>query len=204
MDEVGRLLLALALAGAALAVLGAAVVWSMDETRRIRRGLKRVLGDAPHSLLIARGRGRGVGCNFSNNHLAVCWDAGAWCLVFRLDELVGAELIVDGRVEGRVYRGEDRRAVDRLSGGDTQVRFRLIFNDPRHPDFNLDLWLPEDAARKRSISASESIAEANRWLALVEAILRRPMHRRRGAQEPPPKQEVLPFEGLEDDAPAIG
>lgn len=203
MDEVGRLLLALALAGAALALLGAAVVWSMDETRRIRRGLKRVLGDSPHSLLIARGRGRAVGCNFSSNHLAVCWDAGAWCLVFRLDELVGAELIVDGRVEGRVYRGEERRAVDRLSGGDTQVRFRLIFNDPRHPDFNLDLWLPDDAARKRALTSSEAIQEANRWLALVEAILRRPMHRRPSVQEPPPKQEPLPFSGLEDDAPAV-
>jgi hypothetical protein len=204
MDEVGRLLLALALAGAALALLGAAVVWSMDETRRIRRGLKRVLGDSPHSLLIARGRGRAVGCNFSSNHLAICWDAGAWCLVFGLDELVGAELIVDGRVEGRVHRGEDRRAVDRLSGGDAQVRFRLIFNDPRHPDFNLDLWLPDDAARKHAVSSSEAIEEANRWLALVEAILRRPMHRRSAVQEPPPKQEPLPFEGHEDDAPAMG
>ena len=39
---------------------------------------------------MARGRGRGMGLNFSNNQIAVAWDQGAWGLVYRLDELRGA------------------------------------------------------------------------------------------------------------------
>src|ERR1700757_2228796 len=103
MTEVGRLLISLALAGAALTLLGGGVIWSMDETRRIRRSLTRVLGEAPHAMVVARGRGKGVGFNFTSNQVAVAWDAGAWCLIYRLDELVGAELAVDGQVLARVY-----------------------------------------------------------------------------------------------------
>jgi hypothetical protein len=202
MDEVGRLLLALALGGVALTLLGGAVLWSRDESRRIRRGFKRVLGEAPQSILIAHGRGRSVGCNFSTNQVAVCWDAGAWCLVYRLDELVGAELVVDGRVEARVHRGEARRALDRMSGGDQQVRLRLLFSDPRHPDFNLDLWLPEDAGHKRALTPGEAIEEANRWMALIEAIVRREANRRPSVSESP-RQEPLPFDPFHGDAEAM-
>jgi hypothetical protein len=174
MTEVGRLLISLALAGAGLTLLGAGVIWSLDETRRIRRSLTRVLGEAPHALAIARGRGKGVGFNFTTNQMAVTWEAGAWCLIYRLDELVGAELAVDGQVLARVYRGEPRRALDLMRGADTQVRLRLIFDEPRNPDFVLDLWLPEDETRKGAMSAAESIQEANRWIARVESLLRRP------------------------------
>jgi hypothetical protein len=143
-----------------------------------------------------------VGCNFSTNDVAVCWDAGAWGLVYRLDELIGAELVVDGRVEARVHRGEQRRALDRMSGGDQQVRLRLLFSDPRHPDFNLDLWLPEDADRKRALSPGEAIQEANRWMALIEAIIRREANRRPSVTDAP-RQEPLPFDPFHGDAEAM-
>lgn len=175
MTEVGRLLISLALAGAALTLLGGGVIWSMDETRRIRRSLTRVLGEAPHAMAVANGRGKGVGFNFTTNQVAVTWDAGAWCLIYRLDELVGAELAVDGQVLARVHRGEKRRALDQMRGADTQVRLRLIFDDPRNPDFVLDLWLPEDDTRKGSMTSAEAIEEANRWIARAESLFRRPV-----------------------------
>lgn len=178
MDELGRLLLSLALAGAALTLAGGGVIWSMDEGRRIKRSLARVLGEAPHAQLIARGRGKGVGFNFTSNRLAVCWDAGSWCLLYKFEELVGAELAVDGQVRARVYRGEARRALDVMTGADTQVRFRLVFDDPAHPDFVMDLWLPEDETRKSAMTAAEAVQEANRWIARIEALLRRPTPRR--------------------------
>jgi hypothetical protein len=193
MIEVWRLLISLALAGAALTLLGGGVIWSMDETRRIRRSLTRVLGEAPHAIVVARGRGKGVGFNFTSNQVAVAWDAGAWCLIYRLDELVGAELAVDGQVLARVYRGEPRRALDLMRGADTQVRLRLIFDEPRNPDFVLDLWLPEDETRKGAMTAAEAIQEANRWIARVESLLRRPVPTRPapGIAAPPaaPKQQ---------------
>ena len=60
MDDIARLLVLLAVAGAVLTLLGGVVIWSMDEGRRIRRGLKVMLRGDTHGLLVARGRGRGV------------------------------------------------------------------------------------------------------------------------------------------------
>lgn len=206
MTEVGRLLISLALAGAALTLLGGGVIWSMDETRRIRRSLTRVLGEAPHAMVVARGRGKGAGFNFTSNQLAVAWDAGAWCLIYRLEELVGAELAVDGQVLARVYRGEPRRALDVIRGADTQVRLRLVFDEPRNPDFVLDLWLPEDETRKGAMNAAEAIQEANRWIARVESLLRRPVPQRptrvaaAAARPPPEPARPVPVERAESAA----
>ncbi|MDB5441791.1 MAG: hypothetical protein JWP86_613 [Phenylobacterium sp.] len=201
MGEVLRLLLSLGLAAMALTLAGGGIIWSMDESRRVRRSLTRVLGEAPHALLIARGRGKGVGFNFTSNQIAVCWDAGGWCLIYRLEELIGAELAVDGQVLARVHRGESRRALDLLTGADTQVRLRLIFDDPRHPDFLMDLWLPEDEIRKNAMSAPEAVQESNRWIARVEAVLRRPTPRRDPplvAAQAPPVAQPPPW-GLDED-----
>lgn len=173
MDEFARLLVMIALAGVGLTLLGGAAVWWSEESRQIRRGLKHVLGGKPEAMLTARGRGRGAGFNFATGRLAVAWDAGAWCLVYRLDEVVGAELIIDGQVAGRVYRGEARRAVDLFGGAEKLVRLRLIFDDPAHPDFDMDLWAEGDEARRKTVSAAEAVQEANRWLARVESILKR-------------------------------
>lgn len=184
MNEWPRLFLLLALAGVAVTVLGSAAIWLMDEERRIRRALKRVLKGPPEAVILARGRGRGAGFNFSTGLMAVAWDAGGWLLIYRLDELMGAEVIVDGQVLARAYRGEPRRALDQTLEHAARVTLRLIFDDPHHPDFDLDLWLAGDEARRRVTSPSEAMQEANRWLARAEAILRRPVAPR-AAHAPP-------------------
>jgi hypothetical protein len=140
-----------------------------------------------HGLLVARGRGRGVGFNFSSNQVAVAWDGGAWGLTYSLDELEGAEAIIDGQVVGRARRGESRRALDILGGAEQRVALRLIFDDATHPDFVLDLWLPEDEGRSDELPPDEALAEANRWLARIEALLKRPgQPRRRSPAVTPP------------------
>jgi len=206
MGEYLRLFLSLGLAGLALTLAGAGWVWSMNEERRLRRSLARVLGEPAHALIVAHGRGKAVGFNFTTNQVAVAWDAGAWCLIYRLEELIGAELAVDGQVLARVYRGEPRRALDNLSGADNQVRLRLVFDDMRHPDFVMDLWLPEDERRRGAVTSAEAVAEANRWVARVEAVLRRPTPRRdppiaTTAPPQPPSQPapVATFTPPEDD-----
>lgn len=174
MSEFVRLVLMVTIAGVLLTLAGGGVAWWNEETRRLRRGLRRVLEADPHVLLIAQGRGRAVGFDFASDRLAVAWDGGGWCLVYRIAELVGAELIVDGQVLARVYRGEPRRPLDAVAGAEKQVRLRLVFDVPAHPDFDLDLWLPADDARRHTLSASEAVREANRWLARTESLLRRP------------------------------
>src|SRR4051812_11743160 len=113
MDELARLLTLLALVGVALTLAGGVAIWSLDETRRLRRSLGKVLGAEPDPMLVARGRGQGVGFDFGEARLAVAWEKGAWCLTYPLAKLMGAELIVDDQIAARVHRGEARRPLDR-------------------------------------------------------------------------------------------
>jgi len=175
MSEFWRLLLLVTIAGSAVTFLGSAAIWFSDEDRRIRRALRHVLKGEPEVVILAKGRGRGVGFTFATNLAAVAWDSGTWCLVYRIDELMGAELSVDGQVIGRVFRGEPRRALDQVVSQAARVSLRLIFDDPRHPDFELDLWLKGDEQRREARSPADAIQEANRWLARAEAIVRRPL-----------------------------
>ncbi|MDO8409036.1 MAG: hypothetical protein Q7S93_03090 [Phenylobacterium sp.] len=188
MDETARLLLWLALAGTAVTFAGSAAIWFMDEERRIRRAFRHVLKLPADAVIVANGRG--VGFNFARNLAAVAWDQGAWCLVYRIDELVGAELIVDGEVRARAYRGEARRALERTTPGGGQITLRLVFDDARYPDFEIAMWSPGDEARRKAPSPAEAIQEANRWIARVEAILRRAAPPRPPA--PPPQVQTQP------------
>jgi hypothetical protein len=180
MDELTRLLALLGFAGVAVTLVAGLARWRMNESRRIQRGLKAVLKGDLHGFLPALGRGKGMGFNFTSNKAAVVWDAGAWGLVYALDELMGAEVIVDGLVVGRVHRGEQRKALEAFDATE-RVALRLVFDDLAHPDFVLDLWLPQDEGRRDELPPPEAIAEANRWLARIEALLRRPMTMRRPA-----------------------
>jgi hypothetical protein len=193
MDEITRLLALLGVAGIVVTLLAGFARWYNDEGRKVRRGLKIILHGDTHGLLVARGRGRGIGFNFSSNQVAVAWDSGAWGLIYSLDELEGAEAIVDGQVVGRARRGESRRALDILGGAEQRVALRLIFDDPTHPDFVLDLWLPEDEGRGDELPPDEALAEANRWLARIEALLKRPGQARRPrAAVTPPQPAAAP------------
>lgn len=207
MDELARLLLLLALAGVAVTLLGSAAIWYMDEARRVRRALRNVLKAPPEAMVVARGRGKGAGFSFSSGLAAVAWDSGAWCLVYRIYELVGVEVIVDGEVVARAFRGEPRKALDHLPSEAARVTLRLVFDDPNHPDFALDLWMAGDELRRKPSTPAEAIQEANRWLARAEAILRRPNAPRApgpvvavAAPPPPPAWEPEPH-AFEDDEP---
>jgi hypothetical protein len=200
MDEVTRLLALLGVAGIAVTILAGVARWQMNEARRVRRGLKAVLKGDTHGFLVALGRGRGVGFNFTRNQVAVVWDAGAWGFLYALDELMGAEVIVDGLVVGRVHRGESRRALDAFDAVE-RVALRLVFDDPGQPDFVLDLWLPEDEGLRDELPPGEAIAEANRWLARIEALLRRPITTRRPPLTPPVQPVVAPPAAVAEPPP---
>lgn len=191
MHELVGLLVMLGGGGIALTVAGAVAIWHADEGRRIRRGLKIILKGDLHGYLVARGRGRGLGFNFTRNQVGVAWDQGAWGLVYRLDELIGAEVIADGVVVGRTHRGETRRALDSLGGAEHRVALRLVFDDLTKPEFVLDLWLPADEARRGAFTASEALEECNRWLARIEALFRRPMAPRPAPQVAAPSAPPL-------------
>jgi len=193
MDEVGRLIVLMAIAGGAFTALGAAFLWFLDEGRRVRRSLKKVLGGEPHALLVARGTGKGVGFDFAANAVVVTWDQGGWCLKYRIEELMGAELIVDGQVTARTHRGEARRALDNLSGAKEHVRLRFVFDDLTYPDFALDLWRAASVAAKKGLSSAEALQEGARWIARMESLLRRPVPRRGTTMAAEPRRPGPPL-----------
>lgn len=204
MKDLAQLLLLVVLAGAAVTLAGSVALWLTDEVRGVRWALKRVLGAEPEILLTARGRGRGAGASLETGLFGVAWDSGKWCLVYRLDELMGAELIIDGQVVARAYRDEPRRALDQMVEQASRVTLRLIFDDPRHPDFELDLWQAGDERRRSGASPAQAVKDANQWLARAESILRRP---RAGgiqiAQTAPPITDPPPWDD-DDDLDAEG
>ncbi len=201
MSEAARLMLLLALAGAGVTFLGSAAIWLMDPQRRLQRALKRVLKAFPEAMLLSPPSGRGVGFSFDSGMLAVCWNNGGWCLLYRIEELAGAELLIDDQVVGRALRGEPSRTLDRAGGAAESVVLRLIFDDPRHPDFDLDLWTRSDTMRRVSATPAEAIAEGNSWLARTEAILRRPKPALAIVAAPPPvaRREPEPEEDEDQD-----
>ena len=99
---------------------------------------------------------------------------------------MGVELIVDRRVVARAFRGETRRPLDELGDPEDLVRLRFVFDDAQHPDFQLDLWTPDDTGRRGRLEPDEALHEANRWVARIEALLRRPAAARPVAVAPAP------------------
>ena len=206
MNELARLILTLALAGTLVTFLGSLILWATNEERRIGAALKRVLGGPSEATIIAKGRARGAGLSVTTGLFATAWDKGAWCMVYRLEEVTGAELLIDGEVAARVFRGEARKALDRVPSTAREVTLRLVFDDPRYPDFDLQLWATGDEDRRDAPTAASCAQAANQWLARVEAIVRRPRTAPAvSASPPPPAPKVAkrapPPPAPEDEAP---
>ena len=199
MTEFVRLILMLALAGSAVTLAGSAAAWWLDEERRLYRIMRRVLGGPPDAAIVARGRNAATGFRLDAERILVMWRGGSKALLYPLSALEGAELIVDDRVMARAFKGETRRALDHIENSAGKVTLRLIFDNPRDPDFDLDLWRAEDQLRRNSGSPGQAIQEARSWIARAEAILRRPPALQPLAP-PPPVVRDEPEPGEENEA----
>jgi hypothetical protein len=172
MSEWLKLLLALGAAAVGLTLAAMAATRLMNEPRRLARAFRHALGTRPDAALIAPGTGCGVALSLAARRFATAWDRGGWRMAYPLEDLIGAELELDGHVAARALRDAPRRRLERQSGAEADVRLRFLFDDPAHPDFELVLW-PNQAPRGGFARPREAIAEANRWLARIEAVQRR-------------------------------
>jgi hypothetical protein len=172
MSEWLRLVLLIGVGGVGVTLLVMGLARFMAEDQRLARTFRQGLESRPDASLIAHGSGRGVALSLAARRIVTAWDTGGWHMVYALEELLGAELDLDGEVAARAMRGEPRRRLDRSSGAEREVRLRLLFDEPRHPDFELVLW-PSKQVRGGPTRPREAISEANRWIARVEALLRR-------------------------------
>jgi hypothetical protein len=161
-------LIALALTTAALALN-----WWLEPRRRTARALHRILGGKPDAVAIAAARSQGAAMRIGEGRLAIVRGVGDPGLVYDLHELIGVELIFDGQVAARMFRGEPRKALDQISPQATQVILRLVFDDVRDPEFELELLKPADFELRPGPDPETMVQEGRRWFARLEAVLRR-------------------------------
>ena len=192
MTDLLRILLLLGIAGSAVTLVGSAAVWWRDEERRLTRIIRRVLGDDPDAVIIAHGRNAAAAVSLSQGKALVLRDGGARALLYPLLALQGAELVIDDQVAARAWRGEARRPLDRIDNDADRVTLRLVFDNARDPDFELELWPPLSAVRRDAASVADAIQEARTWMARAEVILRQPSARASVQTPPPPPPDDDP------------
>ncbi|MEI7932316.1 MAG: hypothetical protein WCI21_04580 [Alphaproteobacteria bacterium] len=197
MTDAARLILSLILAGAILTAGAAIWSWWTDRERALTRLSRRVLGGRPDALCISPARSAAVALRIETGKILLLWNGGAGALLYPIEALEGAELIVDHAVVARAFRGEPRRALDHINREARQATLRLVFDNPRSPEFALDLWLPEDARRRAGSGPTAAIEEGRAWLARTESLLRRPRSEPAVARPAAPNgaddQDELPF-----------
>ena len=203
MDTTPRFLILFAL-GAVL-ITGAAMIhgWWMEPARRSRRVLATRLGGALDAIALASHRGQGVALRVSPPGIAVLRGPGDRGLAFGFEELLGVELMVNGEVRARVFRGEARRPLDVTRITLEHLALRLVFDDLRYPEFELRLLEPEDGVE----GSSQVLDGARRMFAHLEAILRQPRPEPVTATAAPPPAPPSPpsppvtFDAEEEEAP---
>lgn len=173
MNDLIRIALLVSATGVAVTALASLLARQGNEARRLSRIIHRVLEGEPDDQIIAKGRNAALAIRLEPPQVLVLADGGAKARLYGLHLLIGAELEVDGRVVARAYRGEARRALEQVAVEAQEVHLRLIFDDPRHPEFILELWAEGDENRRDATTPATEIREARRWLTRVETLLRR-------------------------------
>ena len=196
MNDALRLILLLVIAALVLTAVGAFVARWLDPHRRLTRYLRQALGAEPEGVMMARGLGRALAFNLDAGKIAILWNKGAKGYVYKLDQLMGGEMMVDNAVLARAYRNEPRLPLDEIPMGAHRAVLRLAFDNPRDPEFELELWPAYNGRGHEHPSPAEAIQAGRRWLTGLESILRRPAPRT--LTRPAVPVPVLPDE---DDEP---
>ena len=114
--------------GAMTAFAGGAVYW-MEPHRRLARQMRRMLDGVADAVISGPVRGQGAALRFDQGRVAIVRGPTDHGLLFDVHELVGAELIFDGHVAARAFRGESRRPLDKIDPEVRRVILRLVFDD---------------------------------------------------------------------------
>ena len=173
MDDAVRTILLLALAAALMTVLAAMATWWLDPQRRLERKLTKLMGGQPDAVVVGAARGQAAGLRLASQAVGVIRNFEDRGLVFDLDDLIGAELFFDAQVAARIFRGEQRRALDNIAPSAGRVTIRLVFEDLHHPAFEVDVWAPGDDPKNGS--AEQAVVLARNWFTRAESVIRRPL-----------------------------
>lgn len=171
MHQPGLLILWFTLGALAVTGLGGAVRWLSTPERVARRGLRSGLGGRP-DLVLTAADGASAALRMETGRIAVRRSRRHAAEAFDQDDLVGAELVADGQVVARCWRGEPRRALDRTPETPTRLDLRLAFAQAVAAEVVLTAW-NVDADRPETERAA-AIEAARRWFAQMDAMVRAP------------------------------
>lgn len=193
MSDALRLILLLVIAAVVLTALGALIARSLDMRRRLTRYLRQALGSEPEGVMMDRGGGQALAFNIDAGRVAVLRNKGRKGLVYRLDQLMGGELLVDNGVLMRVSRDKAGKPLDEIPLACHRAVLRLVFDNPREPEYELELWPALHGRGREYLTPADAVQAARRWLTGLESLLRRPGPPRT-LTKPAPLAPILPDE----------
>lgn len=197
MNDALRLALLLMIAALALTAIGAILARSLDQGRRLTRYLRMALGAEPEGVMMDRGGGKAMAFNLDAGKVAVLWDRGKKGLVYRLDQLIGAEMTIDNIVLARCFRDRPIMPLDEIPLAVHRGVMRVVFDNPRDPEYELEIWPAINGRGHEHRSPADAVQAGRKWLTQLEAIQRRPAAART-LTRPAAPAAILPDE---DDLP---
>ena len=196
MNDALRLALLLVIAALALTAIGAILARSLDPARRLTRYLRMALAAEPEGVMMDRGGGKAMAFNLDAGRIAVLWDRGRKGLVYKLDQLIGAEMMVDNIVLARCFRDRPVMPLDEIPMAAHRGVMRVVFDNPRDPEYELEIWPAMNGRGHEHRSPADAVQAGRTWLTRLELILRRPAPRT--LTRPAAPAPILPDE---DDPP---
>ncbi len=146
----------------------------MAEDQRLTRVFRQALETKPDAALIGHGSGCGVALSLASRRIVTVWDHRRLAHgPIRWRNCSAPSSTSTARVAARAMLGEPRRLLDRSSGAETEVRLRPTVRRAASSGLRTGLLWPAKAGRGAPTKPREAISEANRWIARVEALLRR-------------------------------
>jgi hypothetical protein len=155
--------------------------------------------------MMDRGGGKAMAFNIDAGKIAVLWDRGRKGYVYKLEQLVGAEMMVDNLVLARCFRDRPIVPLDEIPLSAHRGVIRVVFHNPRDPEYELELWPALNGRGHEYPTPADAVQAGRKWLARLEALLHRPAPRT--LTRPAPPAPILPDEDEpppwdEDDAVA--
>ena len=177
MNDVLRLVLLLVIAGLVLTLVGALVARWFDQARRLLRYLRMALQATPEAVMMDRGGGKAMALNIEAGKIAVLWDKGRKGLVYKLEQLTGAEMMVDNIVLARCFRDRPPMPLDEIPLSAHRGVMRLVFDNPREPEYELEIWPAIHGRGREHATPADAVQAGRTWMTRLESLLRRPAPR---------------------------
>jgi hypothetical protein len=172
LEQLARLILWFLFGALCLVLISSLSLWWFEALRRLNRALTRTLGKPADAVVYDISGTHCAGLDFTRGDLAILWQGGAYGLVFSFDEIEGAELIVNEKIVARAQRGETRRVLDEGFAHASRVVLRLMFDDVKTPEFELELYGKITTHPLHAKTAAEAVRQGRKWLSHIDAVIK--------------------------------